>query len=229
MNEQKKVLLIIGSPRAQSTSASLGTYLLSSMWDKGSEVASVQVNKILKSDKALEEALDAVDKSDVLVMAFPLYVDAVPFPIVKLMEAIAERRKNNSSLQRPRMMAIVNCGFPEAHHNDTALSICRRFAKEADIEWAGGLGLGGGGAIGGQPLDKRRGITKGVKKALDLAADALVSDRPLPEEAIQLMSRPLMPKWLYLWIGETGGKRTAKKNGALKNIDERPYVVKNNL
>ncbi|MBI5233038.1 MAG: NAD(P)H-dependent oxidoreductase, partial [Deltaproteobacteria bacterium] len=135
MKEQKKVLLITGSPKAQSTSASLGAYLLSGMWDKGSEVAVVQVNKILKSDEALEETLDAVNKSDVLVMAFPLYVDAVPFPMVKLMEAIAERRKDVPNLRRPRMLAIVNCGFPEAYHNDTALAICRRFAKEAGIDW----------------------------------------------------------------------------------------------
>lgn len=223
MNEQKKALLIIGSPKVQSTSASLGTHLLSRMWDKGLEVATVQVNKVLKSDEALEETIFAINKADLLVMAFPLYVDAVPFPMVKLMELIAERRKDNSNQQRPRMLAIVNCGFPEAHHNDTALAICRRFAKEAGIDWAGGLALGGGGAIGGQALDKRGGLVKSVKKSLELAADALINDRPLPEAAAQLMSKPLMPRWLYLWIGETGGKRTAKKNGALKKIDDRPY------
>ncbi len=223
MKDQRRVLLLIGSPRGQkSTSASLGTYLLSKMHEKGFETSIFQASKIVKSDTALEEILSSVDDSDVIVIAFPLYVDAVPFPVVKLMENIAAHRKDNP-VKRPRMLAVVNSGFPEAHHSDTALAICRQFAKEAGIEWVGGLALGGGHVINGQPLDKRGGLVKDVRKSLDSAADALVNDRPLPAEAEQLMSKPLLPEWLYLWMGEAGGKRTAKRNGVLKKINDRPY------
>ena len=48
--------------------------------------------------------------------------------------------------------ALANCGFPEAHHNRTALEICAQFAAAAGMTWAGGLALGAGGAVHGQPL-----------------------------------------------------------------------------
>jgi len=223
MNAQK-VLLVVGSPKVkESTSASLGSYLLSRMLDNGFETSTTIAARLLRSDEALEETLSATADADILVFTFPLYVDAVPYPLVKLMEKMAERRSGAADKKRLRLLTIVNCGFPEAHHNDTALAICRQFAKESRIEWIGGLALGGGGAIGGQPLDKRGGLVKRVKKSLDMAAYALINDKPLPEEAVRLMSKPLMPKWLYLWIGETGGKRTAKRNGVLKNLNDRPY------
>lgn len=59
------------------------------------------------------------------------------------------------------MVGIVNSGFPEAFHNDTALAILRRFAAETGFQWAGGLALGGGGTI-----DKKHSAGPGTSGCL---------------------------------------------------------------
>ena len=51
-------------------------------------------------------------------------------------------------------------------------------------------------------------------KSLDLAADALAKGEAIPEEAVKLMARPLVPRWLYLLIGNRGWVRGAKSMDA---------------
>jgi len=50
------------------------------------------------------------------------------------------------------IVAIANSGFPEAEHSQTALEVCRLFARQVGFDWAGGLAMGGGGMVSGQPL-----------------------------------------------------------------------------
>ena len=89
------------------------------------------------------------------------------------MELIRARLTDKPRINRQKMVAISNSGFPESSHNDLSLSISRRFAVECGFEWAGGFALGGGESIGGQPLEKAGRRVRNVRKSLELAADAL--------------------------------------------------------
>jgi putative NADPH-quinone reductase len=158
-SSQGHVLLLVGSAkRPRSTSESLGTYLGERLGERRFEAETLLLHRALKSDASAdkkhpcEELLAAADRADVLVIAFPLYVDSLPYLVIQAMEHIARHRKDAHRQARgkgksQRLVAIVNCGFPEARQNDTALAICRQFAREAGFEWAGGLALGGGEAI----------------------------------------------------------------------------------
>ena len=223
MNTQTKVLLLIGSPKTQSTSASLGTHLLGLLRQRGLATETVHITSALRSPEAEAGLLQAVDDADLIAVAFPLYVDSLPSPLVRAFEVIAIHRRKMELTRPQRPLAIANCGFPEAHHNDTALAQCRLFCRDTGIEWVGGLGLGGGGMIAGLPLEKRGRAVKNVIKALDLAADSLAADRPLRPEAVSLMARPLIPTWLYIFVGHYGWRRTAKHFGALKKFYDKPY------
>ncbi len=117
----------------------------------------------------------------------------------------------------------MNCGFPEASQNRTALAICRRFAAEAGFEWAGGLALGMGEAIGGRPLKEAGGMVRRIVKALDLAGDALALGHPIPEEAVRLMAKPLVPRWLYILMGNRGWKKRAANHGTTDALNARPH------
>lgn len=224
MNEKKQVLLLIGSPRpSRSTSESLGTYLLNRLHENGIETETLIIHRSLKSDEQQEALLSATDRADLIILAFPLYVDSLPALVIKTLELIAKRRQTRQISKKQGLLCIVNNGFPEAHQNDTALAICRRFAREAKFEWSGGLALGGGGAIDGKPLVSLRGMVRNVRKSLDLTADALIEDKPVPQEAVELMAKPLIPAWIYRMVGSFGWKRQAKKHGAHKKLDDRPY------
>ncbi|MBM3306538.1 MAG: hypothetical protein FJY79_11460 [Candidatus Aminicenantes bacterium] len=226
----RKALLLVGSPRgAKSASRMLGGYLMGKLEAGGMETAEMTAAAALQSTENQHRTHKAVDAAELVVVAFPLYVDGLPAPLVQALELIADRRKGSlpaSPVAGPRVQrvaAVVQCGFPEARQNEAALAIVRQFAKEAGFEWAGGLAMGMGGAVTGKPLDKAGGMVRNVVKALDLAAAALLEGRDIPEEAAALMGKRLMPTWLYTFMGNRGMKRSAKKHGVLKRANARPY------
>ncbi len=90
------------------------------------------------------EFLAAVDRANLILLVFPLYIDSLPFLMMKSLEVMAEHISARSQESPKRLFAIANNAFPEAHHNAVALSICRRFAAETGMIWTGGLALGAG-------------------------------------------------------------------------------------
>lgn len=226
MASKKQALLLVGSAkRPHSTSESLGSYLLKGLKKHGFETESMFVHRALKSDENKKRLLEAINRADLVIIAFPLYVDSLPYLLIRALELIAEhrRRKNREKIQR--LMVIVNCGFPEAQHNNTALAICRQFARETGFEWAGGLSLGGGEAIHGQALSEVEGMARNVIKSLDLSVTALAEGKSVPLEAIEIMAKPLIPGWMYAFIGGLGWKNQAKKLGTKKKLRDQPYKL----
>jgi hypothetical protein len=224
MNSPGQVLLLIGSAkRNRSTSEVLGTTLLERLGEHGLEGETLFLHRSVHTEERRQELLAATERADIIVLATPLYVDALPYLVVRALELIAEHRRTSPNAGRQRLVSILNCGFPEAHHNDTALAICRQFAREAGFEWAGGLSLGGGEAISGQPLESKGRMVRNVSRALALSADALAEGDPVPEEAVRLMAKPLVPARMYTWLGAAGWKRQAKKHGVADKLGDRPY------
>lgn len=224
----QKVLLIIGSAKkASSTSESIGTYLLEQLKAKGFETEHLFCHRVYLKDRTCKELLAAVADADIIVLASPLYVDSLPSMVIRCLELIAKERKSKAVTKLQRLVAILNCGFPESHHNNTAISICRCFAKEAKVEWAGGLALGGGEAINGKPLFKVKGMARNVIKSLELSALALAEGKSIPAEAIDLMAKPLIPGRLYTLIGNIGWRRRAKKHNGSKHLHDQPYTAEN--
>lgn len=223
---ERKALLLLGSPRAaKSTSKALGQYLLGKLEERGVKTKTVHIYAALKSEERWKELSSAVEWADLLVLACPLYVDSAPAPVIRAMERIAAERRAARAENAQQLVAIVNCGFPEVQHNDTAVALYRRFALEAGFEWAGGLSLGGGGVIGGRPLGDLGGMVRNVTKSLDLAAAALAEGRPLPREAQEAMSRPLIPAWAYRLVGDLGWRIQARRNRvAQKRLGDRPFA-----
>ena len=224
MNSAKRVLLVVGSPkRKPSTSLALGHHLLSRLREHGFATETRIIPVSLNSNDRWEALLDAVHQADIVILASPLYVDSLPYPVIRMLEDIAEYRRKHAPMEDQRLLAIVNCGFPEAHQNHTALAICRRFAMETGFTWAGGLGLGGGEVIGGKPLGQMKGATRRVIKALNMTADGLASGDPVPEKAVSLMAKPMVPIRIYLFIAGRNWRKNARKYGVLHNLDDRPY------
>lgn len=220
----RRAVLLVGSPRARkSTSASLGGYLMEQLAARGIATQTVQIYTTFNSPERTRAALETLDAADLVVLAFPLYVDSLPAPVIAALEKIAAHRAGSATLQR--FAAIANCGFPEAAHNATALSICSEFARQTGSAWAGGLALGGGeGLVHGAPLDELDGRAILIRKALGLAAAALAEGRPIPHEAHDLMAKPVIPGWLYQFAGDYGWKQQAKRYGMENSIKRRPYA-----
>ncbi len=243
----RRAVLLIGSarPRGESTSEALGRYLLQRLEPAGFESQVIHVSHARGPD-GLAELTAAVNGAEVFVLATPLYVDALPHLVTAALEHIAAQRAGEAAVLSPaeatateaagermtkpaaepappRFLAIINCGFPESAHTAVAQDICRSFARQARLDCAGTLGLGGGEAIHGHGLEPMGWMTRHVRHALDLAADALANGRRVPEKAVQLMSRPMLPPIGYVLIADTLFWRREARRYGVKSLDARPY------
>jgi hypothetical protein len=224
MTGGKNVLLLVGSPKGKrSTSSSLGEYLISRLKASGFTAQTVLAHKAIQTAAKQHVLITAAIRAHLMVLAFPLYLDSLPYPVTAALEIIAAQNHRNLEGSPRRFAAIANCGFPESFHNATALAICHQFADQCGWIWSGGLSLGGGGAINGQSLIKIKWLARNAVKSLDLTAQALSQDRPIPAEAVQLMAKPAIPGWLYRLIATWQFKRSAKHFGTLRQMYQLPF------
>ena len=205
--------LIVGSAKVQGTSVSenLARALQARLEAAGVATELHFAVEFLHAERAAATAR-ALAAADLLVLVSPLYVDAWPALATQALESIAAARA--ASPAAGRFAAVVNCGFPEAEHNRTALRIARHFAAAAGYGWSGGLALGGGGTLNPRvPLDQQHGPAQHVITALDLAAPCLARGECVPREAIEQMASAPMPDALYRMAGDLGWRYQVWKNG----------------
>ncbi|MGE5359577.1 MAG: NAD(P)H-dependent oxidoreductase [Bacteroidales bacterium] len=221
----KRALLLVGSPKPSgSASETIGTYLMQQLASRGFETATAHLHRSVRSPGSLDELGCLVDDCDVIVLAAPLYVDSLPAPVIRAFEVLAARRGPSDAHTKPRLLAIVNSGFPESFQSDTAIAICRLFARDAQFDWAGGFRVGGGGVVGSKALAEARGPAKRLAQGLALAAAALASGLPVPKEAFDLADRPMMPIRLYAFVGDLSMRWEAYRKGVYSRIKDRPYA-----
>lgn len=235
-NAPGRVLLIVGSPKVKSsTSAVLGEYVLKQLKQKGWESEIITLRGNLFNDKGKGEFLAAIDQANLILLAFPLYIDSLPFLMMKSLETIAQHISNHPQKDKKRLLAIANNGFLEAHHNAIALAICQRFAIDTNMIWSGGLAIGAGEALfGGLPISKRKGRPpiKHIIEALNLASEALASGQNVPPKAAKLMTKtpiPLIPfklwRWLFIKMANYHWRPLAAKNQVDRDkLFARPYA-----
>ena len=226
MTSPQTALLLVGSakPTGQSTSEALGSYLAQKLTERDIAVTTMHVARAMRSEERTAALLAAVDAADIVILAFPLYVDGPPYLVTQALEQISAHRAGGTDIRHPLFLAIANCGFPESQHNATALAICEQFADEAGFAWAGGLALGQGGALAGRPLAEVGGMAHNVVAALDLAAAALAAGQPAPEEAVALMARPFIPARAYMLMGDLGWLMQARQNRVVTRLAARPFA-----
>jgi multimeric flavodoxin WrbA len=227
ISQIRRALLLVGSPRRQkSTSNSLGGYLLEQLKKRSIQTETIYLHALLRFPGKIQILIDAVKAADLVTLTFPLYVDSLPAPVIEALEHLAGFRQNWET--RPKgFAAIMNCGFPETCHNETALAICKTFAQQAGFVWAGSLALGGGEIVGGVPLVQGGGRTVRIRKSLELAAAALSQGQTIPKAAQDLLEKPVIPSWLYRFIGGFGWKKRAKRYGVEKLLRQQPYLKTN--
>jgi multimeric flavodoxin WrbA len=231
-----RALLLTGSPKAiPSTSAALGGYLMQRLAERGWQTENMKLRAHLRQPEAQSQLLAAVDRADLIVLAYPLYNDALPYLVTCTLQLIGRRLSKPLRRRPQRLVVISNNGFPEPHHNLPAISICRRFAETAGLDWAGGLAVGGGEALSaGQPLHQIRRVlppVKHVMRALDLAAEALSDGQGVPDKAANLIARnPIHPapfasyRWIFRRKAARRWEREAAENGvALASLRAQPY------
>jgi len=207
----RDALVLIGSPKGIEKSASARVSLVLT---ELLETAGWSVKRLWLYDADEDELLTSILSADLIILSSPLYFDSLPAPVIRRMEVVVEKRRRTPVEEKaPRFVSILNCGFVEPKHNETAQRICRRFASRARFEWYGSISLGCAGAM------RRR-----IRRGLIIAGEALSKGFPVPPKVKRLTKKPLIPRLAYIVGGNVTWRRIAKKNGLSKgDLLAQPY------
>jgi NAD(P)H-dependent FMN reductase len=216
---RRRAVVLSGSPRrAESVSGALAADLASALSARGVATTTADLHVELRRDAELRQVSSDLRAADLVALVAPLYVDGLPAAVTRSLELLALVLRGSPA----RFLAIVQCGFPEAVHTDTALGICRCFAAQAGLDWIGGLGIGGGGMLRPAPLAEQGGRAHAFARALELTADAVARGSVVPAEAQRLVRKLPIPAWVYRRIADWGFLRDAKRHGVLLQFGARP-------
>ncbi len=232
--ENRRALLVVGSQKSRNsgTSGILGEYLLKRLKKYGWKTESLSTKAILTDKKQQYDFCSSVDRADTVILSFPLFFDTLPFSLIKALEIVAASRRTTAPIDKPKnLLVLVNNGFPEPHQNSVAIAVCRNFALECGMTWAGGLALGTGELlISGHSLTGFKGCNGFrrpplyyVIQALNIAASSLAEGYPVPEKAVRLIARRPVPcisfalwRWFLIKMVNWSWKKEALKNGITK-------------
>lgn len=92
-----------------------------------------------------KDILNNVDISEIIILAFPLYVDSPNTITLKFLDYIYD---NQINLANKSIYVIINCGFKEGKHNITALNIVKNWCHKLKIKYNGALLIGAGEIVG---------------------------------------------------------------------------------
>lgn len=187
--------LISGSPKPYSSNS---LYFLKKI---GNELPDYRIYK-LKKDK-YSDIIDNINLSDVIVIAFPLYVDSPTALTLNFFDYIID---NGISLKNKLVYFVINCGFKEGEQNITALNIAKNWCDKVGCCYGGALLIGAGEIVGKK---KYRFISRKALKELS-AFSFLIKNKENNEDIITTMD--LLNNKLYCFLANLSWNKNCKKN-----------------
>ncbi len=205
-----KTALINGSPKAKNSASEYVLKALRPLLPNEHEIVEYNFRKSTLSDYDLGQ----IAECDILVFAFPLYVDGIPSQLVNCLYQL-ETFINAKPTKKSTVYCLVNSGFYEGHQNAIALEIMKNWCEKARINWGQGVGIGGGGM-----LSRLVGIPdgQGPKKNLLIVLRAIANSISTGTTADDLYISPNFPRFAYKLGAEMGWLQQGKANG-LKRKD----------
>ncbi len=217
------ITAINGSPKGPVSNSLEVISILKSMLPADTVWRTVSSIKEVRGGEKDRPDDTALVSTDVMVIAFPLYVDGLPASLMEYLERYAAARAAlPQDMPKQRVFAVANCGFYEGEQNRVALEIVAHFCAATGLDWCGGVGIGTGEMILGiKNVPPEAGIRKPVIGAIRAVAEAIAAEEGRLAEPV--FTQHGFPWLLYKLAGEAGWRSKVKKNGlARKGIDARP-------
>ncbi len=210
-----RIAAINGSPRGEESDSRELITTLQGAIGKGHEW--LIVSQIQQERNPNDSILDTISTCDALVVAFPVYMDALPASLMRFLGRYAARAARSGAIRRgQRVFAMANCGFYEGEHCEVSLDIMRRYCESCGLVWAGGIGVGTGEML--RKIKTRRpdsGPKKPVYRAVKAVANAIVLDKNA--RLIENILTHHGVSWsAYRRAGDREWKARMRKNGLKK-------------
>ena len=205
------IVVINGSPKAKDSTSAMFIDQLQALIT--TPMTTYQARKLIRKKDVLQR-LSEILQTDVLLFVSPIYVDALPAPLVKLL-TLFEQVKAQSTAPPARVYVLFNCGFLEPRNTELALNIMQNFCIRAGLVWGYGVGLGSGGFILTQRDHMAKGIAFKVYAAVCALANSIQSGDVGKPNAFATIK---MPRFIYNIGGNIGWRKLAKENGISKKM-----------
>lgn len=144
--------IINGSPKFTNSNSSYFINIITKNLDK--------YNIFELKNKDYDNIINSINKSDTIILVFPLYVDSPTSITISFLDYIID---NQISLKNKNIYTIINCGFREGEQNITALNIIKRCCEKTEANYKGSLLIGSGEIVGKK---KYKFISNNVLKKL---------------------------------------------------------------
>ena len=161
-------------------------------------------------------------EADTVLFVFPLYVDSLPAPLLKLLTML-EKEAHHHPVKNTRVYAVCHSGFYDAHQNKDALDTVSHFCKRMNFQWQYGLGIGAGVFLGSPNPSLSKGPAAPVNKTVkDMAGHIAKNANPVDNVFIT----PAMPRNMYFFFGNLGWAYSAWSNKVLGKIRAEPFLTR---
>lgn len=199
-----KISIINGSPKqGKNTSELLINFFLS-------EIGSENCIKIYRPGKEPlgQEQFEALSKSDVLLIVFPLYIDSIP---AHLLQLLIDIQKKKILSKNTMVYCIINNGFFEGKQNRIGIEQMKIWCAATGTTWGQAIGAGAGEML---PFISEISLGHEPNKNLGYAIKCLVNNLLNKKTGTDILFSPNWPRalWriqstLFVWYPR------AKQNG----------------
>lgn len=204
-----KIALVNGSPKMKNSTSGILLDDIKSYISQQAEIIDINMHKPILSDKILKQ----IESVDVFVFSFPLYVDGIPGHLLSCLSQLEEVYKNNHEVY---VYGIVNCGFYEGQQAKNALDILQNWCMKTGILWAGGIGVGGGGALSQMP-NAKNGPKVPINKALQNMSVHILQSEIQENQFVSVT----FPRFLYKMAAQIGWRQLIRSNGGkIKDLNK---------
>ncbi len=216
-----RLTIINGSPRGKkSNSAVLLNHFTRGFLESPGN--SMETLYLINERPGFEKPKDAFFSAERILLAFPLYVDAMPGSVKEFIEKLEPYKGKRPDL---RLMYLVQNGFPETCHNRPVQRYLEKLTRRLGCAYGGSIVKGGCEGLDVQPsflvekvfdLFYQIGISYGRTGLLDndLLARLARPEHLSPENIAQVI--PMVN--VFLWDS------LMDKNGAKDRSFDRPYL-----
>ncbi|MBN1267899.1 MAG: hypothetical protein JXA25_20575 [Anaerolineales bacterium] len=179
----------------------------------------------LKNVGKVEEFREAFSRSERVLLAFPLYADAMPGNVKAFIEALEPLcgREGN-----PTICFLVQSGFPEGTHSRHIEKYLEKLAGRLGCPYTGTIVKGNGGGITTQPPFIQRKIFAAVREL----GRSFGRNEPFDQKVLDELASPeRYPRWMVPivavrdvpFINLLYWAAVLRKNGVYKQRSARPY------
>ncbi|HSM91359.1 MAG TPA: hypothetical protein VLT47_00655 [Anaeromyxobacteraceae bacterium] len=219
-----RLLVLDGSPRAPRSNTGLLLDALTAGFEGAGGVVLGRHALVTRAGAA--EAVRGFGAAEAVLVAFPLYVDAMPAPVMALVEALTPRVGAPSN---PALLFLVQSGFPEALHSRPVERWLLKLARRLGSPYLGTIVRPGTEGIRARPAGSRARLLAPVTAlgrglAREGRLDPAILARLASPERIG--TGPLA--WLQLAVAGAvtrwSWNRQLRANGALAMRDAAPYA-----